>query len=197
MGATIDFYFDFMSPYAYLAHTQLPTLADRFGARVRYHPIDLDWVKQSVGNTGPANRDVPIKHRYLRQDLRRWAEVYDVPFQPPAGYGSARLNRGAFRAVDEGRARDYADRVWKRIWGSGRAMDDDELLADVARDMSWSVEEFLEYVQSTQACDRLRTSCEEALERGVFGVPTMIVDGHMWWGNDRLQFLENHLRQSV
>ncbi|WP_338617406.1 2-hydroxychromene-2-carboxylate isomerase [Pigmentiphaga sp. CHJ604] len=190
----VDFYFDFMSPYAYLAHARLPELAKRHGARLAYHPIDLFRIKLAVGNTGPSNRDIPLKHRYLRSDLQRWATAYGIPFVPPSGYGSTRLNCGAFRAIDEGRARYYADSVWRHVWGSGGAMDDDGLLAAVAKEMSWPEDEFLAYVRSSEAGRRLEASNAAALERGVFGVPTMIADGAMWWGNDRLDFLERHLQ---
>jgi len=197
-ATTIDFYFDFMSPYAYLAHTRLPALAARRGAQLRYRPIDLDRAKLAIGNTAPANRDLPIKHRYLRVDLARWAQAYGVPFTPPAGYGSARLNRGAFLAIEQGCATRYVDCAWRRLWGGGGgAMDDDALLSDLAREMGWPADEFLAYVQSDAARERLEASNEEALARGVFGVPTMMVGDALWWGNDRLHFLDMHLQQQM
>lgn len=191
---TIDFYFDLMSPYAYLAHVRLPCLVEAHGAHLRYHPIDLGKVKLAVGNTGPANREIPIKHRHLRVDLARWAEHYGVPLSPPAGYGSARLNRGAFLAIDEGCVRRYADCAGRRVWGEGGAMDDDSLLCALARDMGWQPDSFLAYVGSDAAMQRLDASNADAVARGVFGVPIMMAGDEMWWGNDRLHFLEAFLR---
>jgi 2-hydroxychromene-2-carboxylate isomerase len=194
MVSTIDFYFDFLSPYAYLAHTQLPGLAQRHGLRIEYHPIDLQQAKLAVGNTGPSNREMPIKHRHLRLDLQRWAALYGAPLVPPAAYGSTRLNLGMFYAMAVADAQRYADSAWHRVWGKGGAMDDDNLLRGLAGDLGWPVDEFLSYVGSNEATQRLATSNAEALRRGVFGVPTMLVGDEMWWGNDRLHFLESHLQ---
>lgn len=115
----IDFYFDLVSPYAYLAHTQLPKLAERVGSSVVYHPVNLDTVKRAAGNTGPSSRDMPVKHKYLRTDLRRWADLYGVPLSPPTGYGSMRLNAGALLAIDRGCAQQYLNLAWTRVWGEG------------------------------------------------------------------------------
>jgi 2-hydroxychromene-2-carboxylate isomerase len=195
MAANIDFYFDFLSPYAYLAHCRLPALATRYGYQIAYRPIDLQQAKLSVGNTGPANRELPIKHRHLRLDLQRWAKYYGVPLTTPAGYGSHRLNRGAFYAIDRGVAARYVGTAWQLVWGEGGAMNDDRLLASVAERMEWDADEFFAFTASDTASSQLRAMNDMAFEHGVFGVPTMRVDDQMWWGNDRLRFLEMHLQE--
>lgn len=197
MVPTIDFYFDFLSPYAYLAHHKLPELAARYGYQVAYRPMDLQQAKLAVGNTGPANREMPIKHRHLRQDLQRWAAFYGVPFAPPAGYGSHRLNCATFYAIDRGVAAPYVTAAWQLVWGEGGAMNDDALLATVAERMGWNSDELLAFTASDAAHSRLRAINEMALERGVFGVPTMLVGDEMWWGNDRLHFLEMYLQETT
>ncbi|TAL75682.1 MAG: 2-hydroxychromene-2-carboxylate isomerase [Burkholderiaceae bacterium] len=183
-----------MSPYAYLAHHRLQALAVRYGFEVDYRPIDLMRAKIAVGNTGPGNRAIPIKHKYLRLDLRRWANRYGVPFVPPSGYGSQRLNCGTFFALDLRVAQSYVCAAWPLVWGDGGDMNDDALLAQVALSMGWCPEEFLEYVSSDMAIERLRAMNEDALKKGVFGVPTMCIGSEMWWGNDRLHFLEDYLK---
>lgn len=193
----IEFYFDFMSPYAYLAHCKLPALARQYGFGIDYRPIDLAQAKIAVGNTGPANREIPIKHKYLRRDLQRWADCYGVPFAPPAGYGSHRLNCGVFFAIDKGVASSYVQLAWSHVWGGGADMDDDALLARIAQSMNWRPEEFLEYAASDVAHARLRAMNKTALENGVFGVPVMRVRDQMWWGNDRLHFVEDYLKGAL
>lgn len=197
MTRTIDFFFDFMSPYAYLAHHRLPGLAQRHGWQLAYWPIDLQQAKLAAGNTGPTSRDMPIKHRHLRIDLQRWATRYGVPFAPPAGYGSTRLNCGAFYAIDRDAVERYVATAWRLVWGEGGAMDDDALLSDVASRMGWSVSDFLDYVVSDVARQRLQASNAHALECGVFGTPTMAIGNESWWGNDRLDFLEDYLRRDA
>lgn len=190
---SIQFYFDFISPYAYLAHHRLVDLTRRLGWALDHRPIDLAGAKRSIGNTGPGNREMPVKHRYLRTDLRRWAERYGVPFEPPAGYGSERLNCGAFFALDRGLGEAYVRVAWQRIWGEGRAMNDDALLGEVAEALGWNADEFLRYTASDAATRRLRESTQAATQRGVFGVPIMAIGDELWWGNDRLDFVEAHM----
>lgn len=197
MAVAIEFHFDLLSPYAYLAHTQLPALAARYGAALAYRPIDLAQAKQAVGNTGPTNREMPVKHRHLRLDLQRWAAHYGVPLVPPAGYGSLRLNCGALYALDREQPARYVEAAWRRVWGEGSAMDDGGLLLSLAGEMGWPADDFMAYVSSDAAHARLRAATEQASARGVFGVPTMFVGDQMWWGNDRLHFLEQYLQSQM
>jgi 2-hydroxychromene-2-carboxylate isomerase len=195
MSRSIDFYFDFLSPYAYLAHAKLPQLAAQYGCELIYRPIDLQSVKLAAGNTGPSTREMPVKHRHLRVDLRRWADFYGVAFTPPAGYGSQRLNCGAFYAADHHVTKRYVEVAWGLVWGQGGDMNDDGLLCAVADAMKWDRNEFLIFAGSKTALARLQESTAHAHERGVFGVPSMFVGEHMWWGNDRLHFLEQQLAE--
>ncbi|WP_295685550.1 2-hydroxychromene-2-carboxylate isomerase [uncultured Nevskia sp.] len=189
----LDFYFDFMSPFAYLAHTQLPALADRYDFKINYHAIDLPAAKLAVGNTAPPNVSMPVKLRYLMTDLQRWARRYDVPLVFPKTLKSERLNLGLYFAINRGRAEDYLRTAWLPTWGQGGDMGNEELIADVAHSMNWDVSEFLRFLDSPEAHDRYATDNQEAHRRGVFGAPTMMLGEEMWWGNDRLVFLEERL----
>jgi 2-hydroxychromene-2-carboxylate isomerase len=189
----IDFFFDFMSPFGYLAHHRLPALAARYGATIDYKPIDLPAAKVAAGNTGPSNRAVPVKLRYLHADQDRWAVRYGVPIVRPVTLTSTRANKGTFYAAQRGQATEYVSSVWQKVWGEGRSMSDDSVLNAVAADMGWPASELLEFTLSAEAERRYEESNQEAHERGVFGVPIMMIGTEMWWGNDRLQFLEDYL----
>lgn len=189
----IDFYFDFMSPFAYLAHTQLPALAARYGRRIAYHAIDLPAAKLAAGNTAPPNVSIPVKLRYLVTDMQRWARRYGVPLNFPKTLKSERLNLGLYFAADRGRTEDYVRAAWLPTWGQGGDMGDETLIADVARSMGWDAAEFLGFTASPEARERYAIDNREAHSRGVFGAPTMMLGEQMWWGNDRLEFLEEHL----
>ena len=191
--ATIDFYFDFLSPYSYLAHQQLPALAAKFRCDVAYKPASLAELKLRAGNTGPSTRDMPVKHKYARTDLARWAQRYGVPLKPPKSADSARLNKGALFAVDRGQARDYVARAWAKTWGGGGDPADEALLREVARELGWDANAFVAFTASPEAEARYKASTDEAAKRGVFGVPTFMVGEELWWGNDRMQFLEEFL----
>lgn len=192
---TIEFFFDFLSPFAYLTHQKLPALAQRYGYGLRFVPMDLPRAKLAAGNNGPSNRQVPVKLRYLTTDMNRWAQRYGVPLKFPKSFASERMNKGTLFAQDRGQVQDYVTAAFSRAWGRGEDMGDSAVLADVARELEWPEQEFLAFVDSAEAVERFEAVNLEAHRRGVFGVPTMLVGEEMWWGNDRLQFLEEFLQQ--
>lgn len=193
----IDYYFDFWSPYAYLASERLAKIADKHGCTIDYHPIDLTRAKLEAGNTGPPNLQIPPKIRYLMTDLKRWAAIYGLPFGPiPKGKDTKRINIGALLAQDRGVARDYLREGYALVWGQGGDPGSDELLTSLADKLGWHAGEFLTWVASPEAEARYESTFEEAVSRGVFGVPIMIVGDEMWWGNDRLDFLEQFLARA-
>jgi 2-hydroxychromene-2-carboxylate isomerase len=196
VAAAIDFYFDFISPYSYLAHTQLPQIAARHGRTIAYHPVDLTALKLAGGNTGPSSRDQPLKIKYAYADFARWSKRYGVPMVRLGGYDpKCRLTRGTFLARDRGKAGAYVTAVWRRIWGEGGSLADEALMRAVAREMGWNEGEFLAFLDAPETDARLKAETEAATKRGVFGMPTMMVGDELWWGNDRLDFLEEYLAQ--
>lgn len=193
--SSIDFYFDFFSPYSYLANVRLPGLADKYGYSITYRPIDVKAAKLAAGNTAPATAQMPVKLRYAIADLTRWGKRYGAPFAfaPGVPTSSARINKGTFFAIGKGQARAYVDKAYHATFGSGGAFDSEEVLSGVAQAMGWSPAEFLAFVNSEKAEQLYAASNKEAHARGVFGVPIMMVGDEMWWGNDRLDFLEEYL----
>jgi len=208
----IEFFFDFLSPFSYLAHCQLPALADKYSRELVYKPFNMIAAKHAAGNTGPATPLIPVKFRYICTDLCRWAAKYNVPFNmlwavrsdataeeleninlPGTGLDTTRANKGMFYALDRRRGRDYADRIWSGSFGSGGLVGSEELILDVARRMDWSPEALLDFVESDEAEKRYEDNNIEARRRGVFGSPTMLVGDEIWWGNDRLELLEDYL----
>lgn len=194
---TIRFYFDFVSPFAYLANVRLPELARKYGAQIVYHPIDVMHAKLAAGNYGPSTRSIPAKARYIRRDRLRWAARYGVPMNDPKQFRAPRLNSGVFHAVRAGMAEAYVSAAFHQVWGLGGDPDDDALLSVVARELGWDAATFLAYVNSSDARREYRESQRQAHERGVFGAPMMAVGDEMFWGNDRFDFLEEHLAGAV
>lgn len=196
MPGQIEFYFDFMSPYAYLAFQRLPALATRYGHELVYKPVELSVLKLAAGNTGPATREMPIKLAYAMADIGRWAARYGVSFKvvPGMSLDSDRLNKGTFYAIDRGQAEAYVRAAWAASFGAGGSMDDGALMRAVARSLGWDADDFLRFVGSAQASQRYAALIEEARKNGIFGVPTMRIGERVWWGNDRLDFVEDHLQ---
>lgn len=192
---TVEFFFDFLSPFAYLAHQKLPALAGRYGYGIRYVPFDLPRAKRAAGNTGPSNRDIPVKLRYMTADMNRWAKRYGVPLTFPKSFASERMNKGTFFAEDRGQVPEYVSAAYAAAWGEGQDMSDTQVLAGVARRLGWPEREFIAFVDSAQATERFEATNLEAHRRGVFGTPTFLIGEEMWWGNDRLHFLEEYLQE--
>jgi 2-hydroxychromene-2-carboxylate isomerase len=196
MPQEIDFYFDFVSPYSYLASTALPRLAAEHGAAIRYHPFTLLALMQRVGNR-PTSVECANKRAYALVDLRRWAERQQVAFAPNPSWRSidfAALGRGAWAAIDEGRGADYVAAVYAALWGEARNLGERAELLGVLARAGLDGARLVERAAAAEYTARLEQMTEAAAERGVFGSPTMFVGSEMFFGNDRLDFLAATLR---
>lgn len=194
-GRQLDFYFDFMSPFAYLAFHKVLELCKRYGLEFRPHVVNLPQLKLMAGNTAPPNVNLPLKIRYLSKDLNRWAEEYGVPLIFPKSLASEKLNKAFLYALAKGEGEAFIRAGWDRVWGEGADLADPALLAELANRFGWSPESLSAWVSSQEAADQYEASTQAAHEAGVFGTPTMIVGDQMWWGNDRLMFMERTLQQ--
>jgi len=125
----VDFYFDFMSPYAYLASTRLPGLKQRYEKSARFvlHPIDMVHARFKAGNTGLINRDIPAKIKCLIADLKRWSQRYSIPFGFPKTLNSSRLNCGFLCAKHQGLEDKYLRNAYEATWGRGGDPDDSRI----------------------------------------------------------------------
>lgn len=194
-GRVIEFYFDFISPFSYLAWQKLPQLAARYGYALDCHVADLAALKRLCGNTAPRMVDMPLKLDYSRIDQRRWADRYGVPITPPSGsHDSSWFNRGTFFAFGKSQLPDYLTAVWTRMRRDGRDLAEESSWREVAGDMDWNADEFVAAIRSPQSLTQYEDASRSAHARGVFGVPTMLIGKEMWWGNDRLDFLEDYLK---
>jgi len=191
----VDLYFDFMSPFAYLAASQLPRLAAKYEGRARFdlHAIDLIAARFKAGNNGPFNRDQPAKMKALMMDLNRWAKRYGVPFVFPKGLDTKRLNRGWIVAAARGRGDAFVQAAFDAVWGRGGDPASTELHAEVARACGLAPEELVTAIDSAEIVGAYDRENEAAQARGVFGVPIFLVDEQIYWGNDRIEFLEEYL----
>lgn len=194
----LDFYFDIYSPYAYLGFHRLLQIAEANQHSINYHPVDLKQLKIAAGNTGPANVEIPPKIKYLVVDLKRWADRYGLPFgNIPRAKNYARINSGVFYAMQKDMPVEYIKAAYALVWGRGGDADDSEELQAIASSLGWDVQDFMCYIRSAEAEQSFRCSIENAIDKGVFGVPTVQLGDDMWWGNDRMDFLEEVLQQKT
>jgi 2-hydroxychromene-2-carboxylate isomerase len=128
------------------------------------------------------------------QDLNRWAQHYGVPFKFPKGLVAWRMNIGTFLAIEKGKARHYVDEGFRLVWGEGVDPNDDAVLRGLAAKAGLDVDAFMAYVSSREGEKAYEASRVAAHARGVYGVPIMMADDQIWWGNDRLMFVEEYLK---
>lgn len=195
MNKQVEFYFDVGSPASYLAWTQIARLAERHGAEVVYQPMLLGGVFKATGNASPAS--VPAKGRYTRIDFERFARRYEVPFaqNPFFPINTMQLMRGAVALLDGDQFQPYVDAVFRAIWVEGQNMGDPDVVARVLGGQGFDVAGLLQQINDPAVKERLRQITERAIERGVFGAPTFFVGDEMFFGQDRLDFVEAALAE--
>jgi 2-hydroxychromene-2-carboxylate isomerase len=196
MSPTIEFLFDYGSPFSYLASIQLPGFARRNNATVIYRPILLGAVLKATGNRSPMA--VPAKGRYMATELRRWAKRYNVPLRlnpHPFLANTITLMRGAVAAQKDGNFAVYHDLMFKAVWADALDLGDESVRARLLERAGFAPAAFVAAVESHEVKDQLRRNTEDAINRGVFGAPTFFAAGEMFWGNDRFDFLEEALRK--
>ncbi len=196
MTQTVEFFFDFGSPTAYLAWTQLPRLAAECGAELVYRPMLLGGVFKATGNASPVS--VPAKGRWMGQDMARWARRYNVSFSrnPHFPINTLTLMRGAaglqLRQPDE--FERYCGVIYRAMWLQPRNLGEPAELAAVLTDAGFDAEAFMALVGDAEVKARLVATTEEAVTRGVFGAPTCFVGEDMFFGQDRLDFVREALQ---
>jgi len=196
MSKTVEFYFDVGSPAAYLAWMQVPKLAAETGATIDYRPMLLGGVFQATGNKSPM--EVPAKGSYMVTDLQRFAARYGVPFNhnPHFPINTLLLMRGAIglQIREPARMVPYVDAVYRAIWVDGKNMNDPATVGAVLQQAGFDQAALLALAADPEVKDRLKAVTQDAVARGVFGAPTFFVDGHMYWGQDRLDFVQQALK---
>lgn len=191
----VEFFFDVGSPYSYLAYHQLPKIAQAKGAEIIWRPMLLGGVFQATGNSSPAT--IPAKGHYSNIDLERWAKSFGVPIQqnPHFPINTLQLMRGAvgMQLRSEAEFHRYLAAIFSAMFEHPRNLGDLKELAAVLEAAGISPALMMELVQDDHVKQTLRKTTEEAVARGVFGAPTFFVGNDMFWGQDRLHFVEQAL----
>jgi 2-hydroxychromene-2-carboxylate isomerase len=195
MPEPIAFYFDFASPYGYLASTQIDSLAEKHDRQVDWRPIMLGAAMKVTGAQPLVQ--IPMRGDYSRRDMPRFARYLGVPFKfPPV---MPILTLAAARAVywcrdrDPGLAHRLAKALYHAHFGEGLDIAQPEQVADIAQNLDIDPQDLLDAVQSPEVKARLKAETGAALEAGIFGSPFFIVDGEPFWGADRLGQLDRWL----
>lgn len=195
MSKSVDFYFDFGSPAAYLAYTQLGALGKETGASVVMKPMLLGGVFQASGNRPPAS--VPLKGSYLFKDMARFAKRYGVPlnmnpFFPIITTTLMRIDLALHLRNDAALSR-WRDAMFQAIWVNEKNMNDPAIVGEVITAAGFDAAALTALASDQAIKDELKAVTQAAVERGVFGAPTFFVGNEMFWGQDRLDFVRDAL----
>jgi len=192
--ATLEFFYDFISPYSYLASARVEEVATRANGTVRFRPFLLGGVFKATGNRSPI--ETAAKGRHMWVDLQRWARRLDVPLRRPQTFPVSSLLalRTAFAAERAGALVPFTHAVFRAFWGEGRDLASPEVLADVARSVGLDGPALVAAAPEHKAA--LAASTDEAVARGAFGAPAFFVGNDLFMGNDRLDFVEEALARA-
>ncbi|MGO8993409.1 MAG: 2-hydroxychromene-2-carboxylate isomerase [Polyangiaceae bacterium] len=194
MPHTLELYWDFSSPFAYLGSTQAEALAARTGATLVWRPMLLGALFKTLGVA-----DAPIltwsdaKRNYYFKDLTRWAEHWGVPFRFPSHFPMMTVKPlRVWLALPEERRKAFLDATFRAYWAEDRDISDEATLREL---VGAGADEALARSGTKEVKDALFASTQRAGEAGVFGAPTWIVDGkELFWGQDRIVLVERALR---
>jgi 2-hydroxychromene-2-carboxylate isomerase len=191
MSKTVEFLFDLGSPTTYLAYTQLPAICKQTDSQLIYIPILLGGVFKATGNASPAT--IPAKGRHMIQDLDRYARRYGVPlkFNPHFPINTLMLMRAVtgIQLHHPERFIAFIDCLFNALWVDGRNLNDPETVAAVLNGNGFDPNEVLALTADETVKATLKDNTEKAVQRGVFGVPSMFVDSQLYFGQDRLDFV--------
>lgn len=196
MTKTVEFLFDFGSPTTYLAYRRLPRIVVETGATLVWQPVLLGGILQAAGNASPMN--VPAKAAWMVRDLQKWADRYGTSFTMNSHFpvNTLFLMRGAVAMQRTDGFAAYVEAVFTGMWQKGLNLGDAETLRELLAQYEIGFDALKAAAASDDVKLTLKAATEQAVSRGVFGCPTFFVDGEMFFGQDRLTFVEEALKAS-
>ena len=188
--ATIDFFYDYASPFSYLADMRMPEVLTRTRATLVYRPAILGVLIVESKNTPPPS--IPAKIAYYGQDTKRWARRLNVPMvtNPFFPVRSVNLMRAALMAQQMDCFATFHRAMWDGMWVQGLNLGDNAVLVATLNSAGLDGQAIVDGTQHDDIKAALKANCDEALARGAFGLPTFFVGDEMFFGNDRVDFVE-------
>ena len=197
----VEFFYDYSSPWTYLAFTRIHGLCERYKADLEWRPFLVGGVFNTVNPSVYEFREkgVPAKQNYMAKDMRDWPRFYGLKIKmPPTVFpvNSVKALRGALVALEHpGKFLPYSYRVFESYWGEDQDISQDQVLESLVKEVGLDRDEFFEKIKQQAYKDTIRANTEAVAERGGFGTPTIYVDeSSMFFGNDRLVLVEEELK---
>ena len=189
MIKSFEFYFDFISPYSFLAHKEIIKIEKRNSIKIKYKPILLGGLHNMHGIKAPAF--IPAKAKHMIRDCKLIAEKNNIKFKFNSYFPIRSLNlmRGVFVAEEDNYKNYYIDSIFSAIWQDGLNLNDESIFQRILKNLNVNPKTFLLRSTSSSIKDLLRKKTNEAYEKGVFGAPSFISNNKIFWGQDRIEFV--------
>ena len=195
MNNSFEFFFDFGSPYSFLAHEQIKKIKKEKEIKIKYMPILLGALLKLAGLKPLV--DIPIKGKYMIRDCKLCAEKYNIEFKFNNYFPIITLNlmRCVLVAEKKDFAQNYINKVFNAIWKDGLNLNDNMIVEKLLKNLDINPKTFLVEAVDSKIKDELKKRTDEAYNKGVFGVPSFIVNNKVFWGQDRLEFALNEVEK--
>ncbi|MDC0472444.1 2-hydroxychromene-2-carboxylate isomerase [Pelagibacteraceae bacterium] len=189
MTKSFEFYFDFISPYSFLAHQEIKKIENKFSIKIKYKPILLGGLHNLHGIKAPAF--IPSKAKFMIRDCKMIAEKNKIKFKFNSYFPIKTLNlmRGVLIAQEDDFKNFYIDKVFDAIWRDGLNMNDQNIIDKVLKNIEVNPKTFLLRSSTQNIKTLLKKKTDEAYEKGIFGAPTFLVNNKIFWGQDRLEYV--------
>tara|TARA_B100000900_G_C20432859_1_gene655726 strand:+ start:41 stop:637 length:597 start_codon:yes stop_codon:yes gene_type:complete len=198
MSVKVEYFLDCSSPWTYLSFKGMQELSKRKSIDIVWKPILVGGIFNTINPSVYEGRQNPVKEKlaYSQKDLDDWSKSRGLTIKMPKIFpvNSVKAMRGSFFFQDAGNIEDYLDAVFYAYWTEGKDISDDNVLKSIVNQLNSSVEEYFEFIKTSEAKERLISNTQELMDRGGFGSPTFFLnDNDMYFGNDRIQLLEEKL----
>ena len=195
MNKTFDFYFDFISPYSFLAHKKLKKIEKKIAIKIKYKAILLGGLHNLHGIKAPAF--IPSKAKFMIRDCKMIAEKNNIKFKFNSYFPIKTVNlmRGVFIAEEDDYKNYYIDKIFDSIWMDGFNMNDQIVVDKVLKNLNINPKTFSLRCSSQNIKNQLKKKIDEAFEKGIFGAPSFYINNKIFWGQDRISFLIDELKK--
>ena len=189
MIKSFDFFFDFISPYSYLAHKQIRNIEFQNKIEINYMPILLSGLLNLAEIKAPVF--IPSKAKFMIKDCKLFAEKLNIKFKFNSYFPIQSLNlmRGVLIARKENKTSLYIDKFFDACWKDGLNLNDQKIVDKILEDLNFNIENFKLKISEQKIKDELKKRTKDAFLKGVFGAPSFIINNKMFWGQDRLEFV--------
>ena len=196
----LEFFFDCSSPWTYLAFKEIENLSSRLNLELVWKPILVGGIFNTINPSVYESRSNPVKPKasYSRKDLNDWSLIRGITVNWPDVFpvNSVKAMRGVFFALERNKVSEYVQLVFYSYWTNNLDISLDKVLAKIVEELGWSSDKFISYINLESTKEALKLNTEDLAKRGGFGSPTMFVDDkNMFFGNDRLNLIEELLNQ--